>query len=88
MQAIHYFANTSQLFLSDLMARGGRLRPEDQVMLTIEYEDPETQDPETQDLVEPTPSGLPPEVGRDPATGDGDGRVLPLPACCRRTIPI
>ena len=28
--------------LSDLMARGGRLRPEDQVMLTIEYEDPET----------------------------------------------
>ncbi|MCA9719292.1 MAG: VWA domain-containing protein [Myxococcales bacterium] len=42
VQSIHYFANTSQLFLSDLMARGGRLRPQDQVMLTIEYEDPET----------------------------------------------
>ncbi len=42
VQAIHYFANTSQLFLSDLMARRGRLRPQDSVMLTIEYEDPET----------------------------------------------
>jgi len=44
VQAIHYFANTSQLFLSDLMARGGDLRPEDDVMLTIEYEDPESGD--------------------------------------------
>ncbi|MFO8073850.1 MAG: VWA domain-containing protein [Polyangia bacterium] len=42
VQAIHYFANTSQLFLSDLMARGGELRPQDDVMLTIEYEQPET----------------------------------------------
>ncbi len=42
VQEIHYFANTSQLFLSDLMARGGALRPRDGVMLTIEYEDPET----------------------------------------------
>ena len=42
VQAIHYFANTSQLFLSDLMARGDKLRPQDQIMLTIEYEDPET----------------------------------------------
>ncbi|MBZ5711546.1 vWA domain-containing protein [Nannocystis pusilla] len=42
VQAIHYFANTSQLFLSDVMARGGRLRPQDQIMLTIEYEDPES----------------------------------------------
>lgn len=42
VQEIHYFANTSQLFLSDLMARGGKLRPEDSVMLTIEYKDPET----------------------------------------------
>jgi Ca-activated chloride channel family protein len=42
VQAIHYFANTSQLFMSDLMARGGALRPEDDVMLTIEYQDPET----------------------------------------------
>ncbi len=44
VQAIHYFANTSQLFLADLMARGGRLRPQDSVMLTIEYDDPETGD--------------------------------------------
>jgi Ca-activated chloride channel family protein len=42
VQAIHYFANTSQLFLQDVMARGGELRPEDQIMLTIEYEHPET----------------------------------------------
>jgi len=48
VQAIHYFANTSQLFLSDLMARGGALRGQDDVMLSIEYEDPETGD----DLVE------------------------------------
>ncbi|PCC74600.1 von Willebrand factor type A domain-containing protein [Nannocystis exedens] len=42
VQAIHYFANTSQLFLSDVMARGKKLRPQDQIMLTIEYEDPES----------------------------------------------
>jgi Ca-activated chloride channel homolog len=42
VQAIHYFANTSQLFLSDLMARGKQLRPQDGVMLGIEYEDPES----------------------------------------------
>ena len=42
VQAIHYFANTSQLFLSDLMARRGKLRPQDDIMLTIEYEHPET----------------------------------------------
>jgi von Willebrand factor type A domain len=42
VQEIHYFANTSQLFLSDLMARGGTLRIQDQVMLSIEYKDPET----------------------------------------------
>ncbi len=44
VQAIHYFANTSQLFLSDLMAKGGQLRGQDSVMLTVEYEDPETGD--------------------------------------------
>lgn len=43
VQAIHYFANTSQLFLADVMARGDKkLRPQDQIMLTIEYEDPES----------------------------------------------
>jgi len=43
VQAIHYFANTSQLFLSDLVARGGVLRPQDSIMLTVEYKDPETE---------------------------------------------
>lgn len=42
VQAIHYFAGTNQLFLSDLAARGGTLRKEDSVMLSIEYSDPET----------------------------------------------
>ncbi|MEM6995632.1 MAG: VWA domain-containing protein [Myxococcota bacterium] len=42
VQSIHYFANTSQLFLSDLMARGGKLRDQDDIMLTIEYDEPET----------------------------------------------
>jgi von Willebrand factor type A domain len=44
VQAIHYFANTSQLFLSDLMAKGGTLRGQDSIMLTVEYEDPESGD--------------------------------------------
>jgi Ca-activated chloride channel family protein len=44
VQAIHYFANTTQLFLSDLMARGGKMRPQDSIMLTVEYDDPETGD--------------------------------------------
>jgi hypothetical protein len=39
---IHYFSGTSQLFLSDLAARGGHLRPQDSVMLSVDYEDPES----------------------------------------------
>ncbi|MCP4599457.1 MAG: VWA domain-containing protein [Proteobacteria bacterium] len=42
VQEIHYFAGTSQLFLSDLMTRGSTLRHQDEVMLSIEYKDPET----------------------------------------------
>ncbi len=42
VQPIHYFAGTSQLFLSDLMARHGQLRSGDMVMLGIEYHDPDT----------------------------------------------
>lgn len=42
VQAIHYFANTSQLFLSDLKTRYGNLSTQDDLMLTIEYEDPES----------------------------------------------
>lgn len=43
VQEIHYFANTEQLFLSDLMAKNRTLRPQDDIMLTIEYKDPETE---------------------------------------------
>ncbi len=43
VQAIHYFANTSQLFLSDLKTRDGYLHYQDDLMLSVEYEDPETQ---------------------------------------------
>jgi Ca-activated chloride channel family protein len=42
VQSIHYFANTSQLFLQDVMARGGPELFQDQIMLTIDYQDPET----------------------------------------------
>jgi len=42
VQAIHYFAGTSQLFLSDLMSRTPNLRSADSVMLSIEYDQPET----------------------------------------------
>lgn len=42
VQAIHYSANTAQLFLSDVMVRGGQLRPEDEFMLSVEYENPST----------------------------------------------
>lgn len=42
VQAIHYFANTSQLFLSDLASVDGALHPEEPFAVTIEYSDPET----------------------------------------------
>jgi Ca-activated chloride channel homolog len=42
VQAVHYFAGTSQLFLSDLMSRSPELRTTDSVMLSVEYEHPET----------------------------------------------
>ena len=54
VQAIHYSANTSQLFLADLIARGKTIRPQDQIMLTIEYKDPETE----QELVEEVAYGV------------------------------
>jgi len=71
VQAIHYFANTSQLFLSDLMARGGTLRGQDDVMLTIEYEDPESGD----DLVEETAFDLG-EIESDAAYNVRKGRLV------------
>lgn len=42
VQAIHYFAGTNQLFLSDVMAQNGSLNLRDGIMLSVEYEDPET----------------------------------------------
>jgi len=42
VQAVHYFAGTSQLFLSDLKMQGGAVPTSDDVMLSIEYEDPES----------------------------------------------
>jgi Ca-activated chloride channel family protein len=42
VQAIHYFANTSQLFLSDLLPRDRALPAQDDLMVTIEYQDPES----------------------------------------------
>jgi Ca-activated chloride channel family protein len=42
VQAIHYFANTSQLFLADLEAWEGNVRQQDYIMMEIEYGDPET----------------------------------------------
>jgi len=42
VQAVHYFAGTSQLFLSDLKLRDGVVPTTDDIMLTIEYEDPES----------------------------------------------
>jgi len=45
VQSIHFSANTAQLFLSDLTARGDKLRPQDWLLLTIEYRDPETEAP-------------------------------------------
>lgn len=42
VQAIHYFAGTSQMFLSDLKMAEGEPEAGDEVRLTIEFEDPAT----------------------------------------------
>ena len=42
VQAVHFFADTSQLFLADLEPWQGRVRDQDGVMLEIEYLHPET----------------------------------------------
>jgi hypothetical protein len=42
VQAIHYFAATSQMFLSDLTNLGGDSPLKDDLKLTIEYQDPES----------------------------------------------
>ncbi len=42
VQAVHFFANTSQILLSDVEVWDRQLREQDDVMLEIEYLDPET----------------------------------------------
>jgi Ca-activated chloride channel family protein len=51
VQAIHYFANTSQLFLSDLLSIDGQLHPEEPFAVTIEYSDAETGMPLVEEYV-------------------------------------
>ena len=41
VQAVHFFANNSQVLLSDVQAWEGKLRPEDELMLEIEFQDPQ-----------------------------------------------
>lgn len=42
VQAVHFFADTSQLLLADLEAWQGAVRPQDDIMLEIEYQHPDT----------------------------------------------
>jgi Ca-activated chloride channel family protein len=42
VQPVHYFADTAQLFLADVMAKRGALRQDDWLKLEIEYEHPDT----------------------------------------------
>jgi Ca-activated chloride channel homolog len=42
VQPVHFFAGTSQLLLSDVMAKGGKLRDGDMIMLGIDYRDPDS----------------------------------------------
>jgi len=42
VQAIHYFAGTAQMFLSDVVSRDGSLPSSDDIMFSVEYEDPES----------------------------------------------
>ncbi len=51
VQAVHFFADTSVLLLSELEAWQDRLRPEDDIMLEIDYQDPETGEPRSEDFV-------------------------------------
>ncbi len=50
VQPIHYYADTTQLFLQDLRIRDGRLVRTDPVVMRIEYRDAATGEPEVQEL--------------------------------------
>ncbi|MCB9719069.1 MAG: VWA domain-containing protein [Myxococcales bacterium] len=51
VQAVHFFADTSQLMLAELEPWQGQLRPQDELMLEIEYQDPETGELRVEDHV-------------------------------------
>ena len=51
VQAVHFFADTSQLMLADLEAWQGQLRPQDDIMLEIEYQHPDTGETRVEDHV-------------------------------------
>jgi Ca-activated chloride channel homolog len=49
VQPIHFFASSAQLFLGDVMAKQGKLRSDDDVLLRIEYAQPETGAPQVEE---------------------------------------
>jgi len=51
VQAVHFFADTSQLMLADVEAWQGKLRPQDDIMLEIEYQHPDTGETRVEDHV-------------------------------------
>ncbi len=48
VQAINYYAGTTQLFLQDLTIDPAKLSPQDKVVLTVHYRDAKTDEPVTQ----------------------------------------
>jgi len=48
VQAVHFFADSRQLFLAELEAWEGKLRPQDGILLEIDYLDAETGAPTTE----------------------------------------
>lgn len=51
VQAIHYFAGTSQMFLSDLRAKNGTLPVTDDIMVSVEYDDPQSGKKQVEEFV-------------------------------------
>jgi Ca-activated chloride channel family protein len=76
VQAVHFFADTSQLLLADLEAWQGTLRPQDDIMLEIEYQHPETGQTLVEDHVLTLGSigAEPGEAGAEPSETAGNVR--------------
>ncbi|MEM7155499.1 MAG: VWA domain-containing protein [Myxococcota bacterium] len=53
VQAVHFFADTSQLMLAEVEPWQGQLRRQDEIMLEIEYQDPETGELLTEEHIMP-----------------------------------